>query len=150
MPWINLTLRRGAMPKAVQHAMMERLTETLMWWEKVPNTPTARSIMKGWVYEVDADADYNGGRSDHDKPFYFLEIRIPIDRLDTLAKNGLIRDFTQVVLDAEGSENIPANARRVWVTIHELKRDDWGIGGHTDWLRDYTSSLDEIDAKRPG
>lgn len=150
MPWINLTLRRGAMPKAVQHAMMARLTETLMWWEKVPNTPTARSIMKGWVYEVDADADYNGGRSDHDKPFYFLEIRIPIDRLDTLAKNGLIRDFTQVVLDAEGSENIPANARRVWVTIHELKRDDWGIGGHTDWLRDYTSSLDEIDAKRPG
>jgi hypothetical protein len=31
MPWINLTLRRGALSKSVQHAMMARLTETLMW-----------------------------------------------------------------------------------------------------------------------
>jgi hypothetical protein len=35
MPWINLTLRRGALPKPVQHAMMAKLTEVLMWWEKV-------------------------------------------------------------------------------------------------------------------
>jgi len=41
---------------------MARLTETLMWWEKVPDTPKARSIMKGWVYEVDEDADYSAGR----------------------------------------------------------------------------------------
>src|SRR6266849_1030753 len=42
-PAINLTLRRGALPKPVQHAMMAKLTEVLMWWEKVPDTPTARS-----------------------------------------------------------------------------------------------------------
>jgi hypothetical protein len=36
----------------------------------------------------------------------------------------------------------------VWVTINEIKRDDWGIGGHTDWLRDYASALDEIGEKR--
>src|SRR3979490_1198368 len=60
MPWINLTLRRGALPKPIQHAVMAKLTEVLMWWEKVPNTPTARKVMKGWVYEVAEDADYNG------------------------------------------------------------------------------------------
>ena len=49
-----------------------------------------------------------------------------------------------MVLDAEGAPNIPENARRVWVTIHEIKREDWGIGGHTDWLRDYTSALDAL------
>jgi len=38
MPWINLTLRRGALPKPVQHAVMAKLTEVLMWWEKVPDT----------------------------------------------------------------------------------------------------------------
>jgi phenylpyruvate tautomerase PptA (4-oxalocrotonate tautomerase family) len=143
MPWINMTLRRGALEKAAQHAVMAKLTDVLMWWEKVPDTPKARGIMKGWVYEVDADADYSGGRPDHDKPFYFIEIRIPIDRLDVLAKAGLIRDFTQVILDAENATSTPENARRVWVTIHEIKRDDWGVGGHTDWLRDYTSALDE-------
>jgi hypothetical protein len=30
------------------------------------------------------------------------------------------------------------------VTINELKAEDWGIGGHTDWLRDYTSALDDV------
>jgi phenylpyruvate tautomerase PptA (4-oxalocrotonate tautomerase family) len=144
MPWINLTLRRGALAKSVQHALMEKLTEVLMWWEKVPNTPVARKIMKGWVYEVAEDADYAAGSPHHDKPFYFLEIRIPINRLDLLAKQGLVRDFTRVVLAAEGSDNMPDNARRVWVTINELEGEDWGIGGHTDWLRDYTSALDEV------
>jgi phenylpyruvate tautomerase PptA (4-oxalocrotonate tautomerase family) len=144
VPWINLTLRKGALSKQVQRFVMAKLTEVLMWWEKVPNTPRARSIMKGWVYEVAEDADYNAGSPDHEKPFYFIEIRIPINRLDLLAKQGLIRDFTKVVLDAEKSENTPANARRVWVTINELKAEDWGIGGHADWLRDYTSALDEV------
>jgi phenylpyruvate tautomerase PptA (4-oxalocrotonate tautomerase family) len=147
MPWINLTLRRGALSKAAQHAMMARLTDVLMWWEKIPDTSKARGIMKGWVFEVSEDADYNAGSPVHEKPFYFLEIRIPINRLDILAKAGLIRDFTKVVLEAEGAENTPENARRVWITIDEIARDDWGIGGHTDWLRDYTSALDEIEGK---
>jgi len=104
--------------------------------------------MKGW--KVADDADYNAGSPDHDEPFYFLEIRIPINRLDLLAKQGLIRGFTSVVFEAEGSDNTPDNARRVWVTINELKADDWGIGGHTDWLRDYTSALDDVgDYKKP-
>ena len=150
MPWINMTVRRGAMAKAVQHAIMAKLTEVLMWWEKVPNTPRARSIMKGWVYEVDDAADYSAGSPVHEKPFYFIEIRIPINRLDLLAKEGLIRDFTKVVLNAENAEQTPQNARRVWVTIFEIQSEDWGIGGHVDWLRDYTSALDELgDYKTP-
>jgi hypothetical protein len=57
-----------------------------------------------------------------------------------------MRDFTHVILAAEGAEDIMGNARRVWVTINELNGPDWGIGGHTDWLRDYTSALDEVGA----
>jgi phenylpyruvate tautomerase PptA (4-oxalocrotonate tautomerase family) len=147
MPWINLTLRRGALSKEKQHAMMADLTSALMFWEKVPETPVARKFMKGWVYEVAEDADYNAGRSGHADPFYFLEVRIPINRLDTLAKLGIIRDFTKIVLMAEGSPFIPENANRVWVTINELERDDWGIGGSTDWLRSYTSALDSIHSE---
>jgi phenylpyruvate tautomerase PptA (4-oxalocrotonate tautomerase family) len=149
MPWINLTVRKGALGRDVQHALMAKMTDVLMWWEKVPETPKARSIMKGWVYEVADDADYVAGSPYHEKPSYFVEIRIPINRLDLLAKQGLIRDFTKVVLDAEKSPNTPENSRRVWVTINELKAEDWGIGGHTDWLRDYTSALDEIGEYLP-
>lgn len=149
MPWINLTLRRGALKKEIQHAAMARLTEALMFWEKVPDTPRARKIMKGWVYEVAEDADYNAGSPVHAAPFYFIEVRIPIGRLDLLAKQGIIRDFTTIILEAEGSDNRPENARRVWVTIMELEHEDWGIGGHTDWLRDYTSALDTPSSKTP-
>ena len=64
-----------------------------------------------------------------------------------LGKDGpylLGRDFTSVVLEAEGADSRPENARRVWVAINELRAEDWGIGGHTDWLRDYTSALDDV------
>jgi len=44
--------------------------------------------MKGWVHEVATDAGYHAGSPDHDRPIYFLEIRIPINRLDLLAKQG--------------------------------------------------------------
>lgn len=142
MPWINLTLRRGALPKEAQHAAMAKLTNALMFWEHVPDTPRARSIMKGWVYEVADDADYSGGSPVHEKPFYFVEVRIPAGRLDILAKQGIIRDFTTIMMRAEGADETPENARRVWVTINEIERDDWGIGGHTDWLRAYISALD--------
>jgi phenylpyruvate tautomerase PptA (4-oxalocrotonate tautomerase family) len=149
MPWINVMVRRGAVSKPVQHAIMAKLTEVPMWWEKVPDTPRARSIMKGWVYEVDEHADYNAGSPDHDKPFYFIEIRIPVNRLDLLAKEGLISDSTKVVLNAEESDNTPENARRIWVTILEIKAEDWGMGGHVNWLRDYTSALNEVGEYKP-
>jgi hypothetical protein len=31
MPWINLTMRRGALTKDTQHAVMAKLTDTLMF-----------------------------------------------------------------------------------------------------------------------
>ena len=48
MPWINLTVRRGALTKEMQHAVMAKLTDALMFWEKIPDTPEARKKMKGW------------------------------------------------------------------------------------------------------
>jgi hypothetical protein len=52
MPWINLTLRRGAFTKDVQHAVMAKLTDALMFWEKIPDTPEARKKTMGWVYDL--------------------------------------------------------------------------------------------------
>jgi hypothetical protein len=71
MPWINLTMRRGALTKEMQHAVMAKLTDALMFWEKIPDTAEARKKMKGWIYEVAEDADYNGGSPTHEHPFYF-------------------------------------------------------------------------------
>ncbi len=144
MPWINLTVRRGAFTRETQHAVMAKLTDALMFWEKVPDTPEARKRTKGWVYEVAEDADYNGGSANHKDPFYFIEVRLPAGRIDAPAKQHLLRDFTKIILLAEGKPFVPEEANRVWITILEFQRDDWAIGGHTDWLRDYESALDTL------
>lgn len=144
MPWINLTLRCGALSKETQHALMAKLTDALMLWEKIPDTTEARKRLKGWVYEVAEDADYHGGSPHHADPFYFIEVRLPAGRFDVLTKRHMIRDFTRIVLLAEDKPFVPEHANRVWVTIVELKEDDWSIGGHTDWLRDYESALDTL------
>jgi hypothetical protein len=39
MPWINLTRRRGTFTKDVQHAVMAKPTDALMFWEKIPDAP---------------------------------------------------------------------------------------------------------------
>jgi hypothetical protein len=108
---------------------------------KHPDTPEARKKMKGWVYEVAEDADYNGGTAGHKAPFYFIEVRLPAGRFDVLTKRHMILDFTKIILLAEGNAFAPESANRIWVTIVELKEEDWGIGGHIDWLRDYESAL---------
>jgi hypothetical protein len=118
-----------------------------MFWEKIPDTPEARKKMKGWIYEVAEDADYHGGSPAHPDPFYFVEVRLPAGRFDVLTKRHLILDFTKIILLAEGTTFVPEASDRVWVTIVELKEDDWGIGGHTDWLRDYESALDKVGAE---
>jgi phenylpyruvate tautomerase PptA (4-oxalocrotonate tautomerase family) len=141
MPWINLTLRRGAFTTTVQHAVMAKLTDALMFWEKIPDTPEARKKTMGWVYEVAEDSDYNSGTPCHDDPFYFIEVRLLAGRFDKLTKQHLIRDFTTIIMLAEGKTVFSEDANRVWVHIVELQSEDWGIGGHTDWLRDYESAL---------
>src|SRR5579862_7593894 len=97
MPWINLTLRRGAFTKTIQHAVMAKLTGALMFWEKIPDTPEARKKTMGWVYEVAEDSDYNSGTPHHEDPFYFIEVRLLAGRFDTLTKQHLIRDFTKII-----------------------------------------------------
>ena len=141
MPWINLTLRRGAFTKTVQHAVMAKLTDALMFWEKIPDTPEARKKTMGWVYEVAEDSDYNSGSPHHEDPFYFIEVRLLAGRFDGLTKQHLIRDFTKIIMLAEGKTPFSEDANRVWVHIVELQSEDLGIGGHTDWLRDYDSAL---------
>jgi hypothetical protein len=45
---------------------------------------------------------------------------------------------------AEGKAPFSEDANRVWVTIVELESEEWGMGGHADWLRDYESALNTL------
>jgi hypothetical protein len=75
-------------------------------------------------YLVDEDSDYNGGTPHHKDPFYFIEVRLPAGRSDTLTKQHMIKDFTKIIMLAEGNPDDPEDANRAWVTILEIQRDD--------------------------
>jgi phenylpyruvate tautomerase PptA (4-oxalocrotonate tautomerase family) len=120
---------------------MSKLPDALMFWEKIPDTPEARKKTMGWVHEVAEGSDYNSGTPDHEDPNYFIEVRLMAGRFDRLTKQHLIRDFNKIIMLAEGKSLFSEDANRVWVHIVELQTEDWGIGGHTDWLRDYESAL---------
>ena len=51
----------------------------------------------------------------------------------------------------EGAVEVEGEHMRpyTWCVLQEVCSGDWGIGGHTDWLRDYTSALDEVGAYKP-
>jgi phenylpyruvate tautomerase PptA (4-oxalocrotonate tautomerase family) len=140
MPRINLTVRRGTFTKEAQHAVVAKLTDALMFWEKIPDTAEARMKMKAGSMKFAEDSDYNGGSPHHKDPFYFIEVRLPADRFETLTKQHLILDFTKITMLAEGKSLFAEDASRVWVTIVELQSQEWGIRGDTDWLRDYERS----------
>ena len=141
MPWINLTIRRGTFTKDVLHAVMAKLTDALMFWEKIPDNPEARKKMMGWVYEVDEVSGYSGGSPHHTDPYYCIDVRVIAGRFDRLTKQHLMLDFTKIIMHAEGKSHFSEDATRVWVNIVEIQTEDWSIGGHTDWLRDYESAL---------
>jgi len=75
---------------------------------------------------VDEDSDYTGGSPHHKDPFYFIEVRLPAGRFDTLTKQHLT--FTKILMLAEGKLLVSEDANRVWVrvTIVEVHRDDFG------------------------
>jgi len=135
MPWINLTLRRGAFTKNVQHAVMAKLTDALMFWEKIPDTPDARKMTMGWVYEVAEDSDYNSGSPYHEDPFYFIEVRLLAGRFDGLTKQHLIRDVTKIIVLAEGKTPLSEDANRVWVhmvLLFDFILDRW-LSRNINW-----------------
>src|SRR5260370_18518496 len=93
MPWINPTSLRGTFQKDFHHAVMGKLTDALMFWEKIPDNPEARKKMMGWVYEVAEDSGYSGGSPHHKDPFYCIEVRVLAGRFDRLTKQHLMLGF---------------------------------------------------------
>ncbi|MGA5699287.1 hypothetical protein [Peterkaempfera bronchialis] len=145
MPLIDFSYRAGPLSDDRLDRLLPRLTKTLMWWEKVPDTERARASSMIWAQEFPAGRTLVGGSVEHD-PYYRIDVKIPANRLDDHARAGIVRDFTTLVLTAEGSPLDSSRARRVWVLIRDVPADSWGVSGHRDWLRDYTSALDEISA----
>jgi hypothetical protein len=145
MPLIDFSYRVDALNSDQLDWLLPRLTKTLMHWEKMPDTPAGRARTELWAHEYPVNRVLVGGSADH-RPYYRIDLKIPANRLSDLDRAGIVRDFTKLILTAEGSPVNSVEAARVWVLIRDVPADSWGVSGHRDWMRDYETGLDSISA----
>ena len=138
MPMIELTLPQGALDKAAQDDLMEKLTFALLRWEGAPDdSEAAKAVSWGYVDERPAGNVYQGGRPAPEQPLYRVKVTVPDGALDDEKKSGLVAEATRHVLEAEGSDpDDPAALMRVWVIVREVADGNWGGAGQIFRLRD--------------
>lgn len=143
MPMIDLSLPKGALPADKLQEMMHRAVKTLMWWEKIPDTPEARNIAWAFVNELEPHHIFIGGLPPG-RPRYRFRVHTIEGLMDERAKQGVMRDLTRLVLETEGVPVDADNAARVWCILREYPRGNWGIAGYPFPPSGYLSSASQI------
>ena len=135
---IELTVPAGALHRATQDDLMEKLTFALLRWEGAPeDSAAAKAVSWGFVDERPVRNVYQGGSPRPDKPLYRVKITVPVGALDDDKKAGVVAEMTKHVLEAEGADpDDEAAGMRVWVIIREVADGNWGGAGKIWRLRD--------------
>lgn len=145
MPMIDLTIPPDALDEAARSWLVDELLSALLRWEGAPDNERSRSLAWAFVNEVDA-VTVAGEPTSPALPHYRVGVRTPAGALDDERRAGLVREVTELVLQAEGSLNTPEHAARVWVILDEVAEGSWGAGGRIWRLADIASHvLDDTD-----
>jgi phenylpyruvate tautomerase PptA (4-oxalocrotonate tautomerase family) len=138
MPMIELTMPEGALDKAAQDALMEKLTFALLRWEGAPeDSEAAKTVSWGYVDVRPAGDVYQGGRPQPAAPLYRVKITVPERALDDEKKAGIVAEMTRHILEADGADPEDQDAlMRVWVIVREVADGNWGGAGRIYRLRD--------------
>jgi phenylpyruvate tautomerase PptA (4-oxalocrotonate tautomerase family) len=67
----------------------------------------------------------------------------------TTRRRSIVREVTEAVLAAEGTEYSPAEAWRVWVIIDEVANGFWGMAGSLFHFEDLVSFIAPDQVKTP-
>jgi phenylpyruvate tautomerase PptA (4-oxalocrotonate tautomerase family) len=153
MPMIDVTLQEGALTDEARDQLVRDLTTALIKHEGAPDNDYVRSVTWCFVDERPARAIAVGGDLDA-APVYRVTMTIPEGTpglhgpLNEGRRLALVRDVTERVLAAEGTEPTKAEQRRVWVHIRELPDGFWGGFGEIAHMHDiaaYASGESPVD-----
>ncbi|HCT80420.1 MAG TPA: 4-oxalocrotonate tautomerase [Micromonosporaceae bacterium] len=129
MPRIDVSYSTGALSSAAQKTLPPQLAAAMLRWEKAPDTPYMRSI--SWVHLCEVETfDADGPASGH----FVVDVNVPAGALNDRRREGLVAEFTQLVLEAAGLSE--EDAMQVWVIVHEISDGHWGAGGKIVRLAD--------------
>ncbi|HVG49986.1 MAG TPA: tautomerase family protein, partial [Rubellimicrobium sp.] len=127
MPMIDIKLPKGAIDETTRATLADRLTGTLLKWEKAPDNDVTRAIT--WVYYDERELHVTGGPA-AGKDHFVVLVTVPEGALSDRRKEGLVQEATEVFLEVTGMEAEGFEDRvRVWVHIHEVPDGHWGAAG---------------------
>lgn len=124
MPQIQLTVPGDALTAGGSATIRADLAACLLKWEGAPATDFFRSLAWSYLHELPAGAQITAADTE---PRFRVDVTVPAGALDDKRKAGLVREVTEIVLEAAGLA--ADQALRVWVLIHEQAEGTWGAGG---------------------
>ena len=135
MPMIDVTYPEGALEAGDRDEAVEKLTEALLRLEGAPVNDETRAMSWVVVHELPADLAYVAGRPVEPPihPIYRVWITLPEGTLldgpgpvGTMQRKQLIREVTEILLAAEGTDYSDAAAARVYCLVRAVSDGNWG------------------------
>jgi phenylpyruvate tautomerase PptA (4-oxalocrotonate tautomerase family) len=154
MSLIDVAYPEGALEPPARARAVERLTAALLHHEGAQDTERTRAITWCTVHELPADAVHVGG-APVETPFYRVHVVVPEGTLlhgpgpvGAGARSNLVREVTEILLEAEGTAYSASEAGRVVCLIDEVKDGFWGSFGTAFRMEDIHSftSLEAPDS----
>lgn len=145
MSLIEIAYPEGALDGDAREWAVERITAALLRHEGSQDNERTRALSWCTVHELPANAVYVGGAS-AERPRYLVKVVTPEGTLlhgpgpvGAGSRSNLVREVTEILLEAEGTPYHPSEAGRVCCTITEVKDGFWGSFGTTFRMEDIHS-----------
>ena len=146
MPMIDLTYPQGALGAEERKEAVEKLTAALLRNEGAADNEQTRAMSWTVVHELPAHA-LNVGDAPVERPVYRIAITVPAGTLlqgpgpvGTESRRRLVREATEIVLAAEGTEYSDIAAGRVYCIVQEVDDGYWGGMGTTFRMEDIVAT----------
>ena len=131
MPVIDVTLPSGVLTDEQLTHLADQLTHSLIKYEGFEPTPRRLGTVRVTVHESSAASHIVGGALglQNQAAFYEVFVTVPEGVLSDEAKNGLVGEVTQTLLEMEGASVTLENSLRVYCLIVEIPDGNWGAAG---------------------
>lgn len=139
---LDIHIPVGALTSEAEARLLRRLTDLLITNEGFdPADPVTREV--SWAFVHRPTAVYVGGEV-AEAPRYKVIPTIPEGQLDRAARDRVVAEVTEAVLDAEAG-TWPRDPSRVWVFPTEIPDGYWGGRGRITHLADILQRLTDGD-----
>jgi phenylpyruvate tautomerase PptA (4-oxalocrotonate tautomerase family) len=132
MPMIDVYAAAGTFSDS--HTLAQDLAAAVMRWEQVPDLPLFTNNTAAFIHDMDAAAISNVAG---DSSYVRVQVLTPIGVLDRDKQLGVVKELTEIVVDAAGD---PSLSERTWVLLTESPEGGWGIAGNANTNTDIAAA----------